>query len=124
MLAGSLTLPPCGSHCRAPGLEAPDRSLLLCFSLGLGKILLLAQLCKGGDSGTMLVLLEGLLCLLPDLPVLYTFLATTLSTGGQVKQNKMLVFNLPNSKAKLEAFNFLRKTVSVNWTISGLCLLL
>lgn len=75
MLAGSLTLPLCGSHCRAPGLEAPDRSLLLCFSLGLEKILLLAQLCRVEADGTMLVLLEGLLCLLPDLPVLYTFLS-------------------------------------------------
>lgn len=91
---------------------------------GTGKDPAAGTALQGGDSGTMLVLLEGLLCLLPDLPVLYTFLATTLSTGGQVKQNKMLVFNLPNSKAKLEAFNFLRKTVSVNWTIPGLCLLL
>lgn len=28
-----------------------------------------------GGSGTVLALLEGLLCLLPDLPVLYTFLS-------------------------------------------------
>lgn len=124
LLTGSLALPPRGSHCRAPDLEAPDRSLVLCFSLGLGKILLLAQLCRVEGVGQCSVCWRA--CFAYCLTYLCStpFLATTLSTGGQVKQNEMLVFKLSNIKAKLKAFNFLRKTVSVNWTIPWLCLLL